>query len=121
MPQPRTLARFDKADAKDRRWRIVHLSDIHVVGDRYGRRIESGRPGPSGNQRLNRLLAQLDAIHANHPLDTVLITGDMTDAGISIEWAEFMGTLAAHPALPELTLTIPGIHDPNILDRPTPT
>jgi hypothetical protein len=120
MPQPRTLARFDNAEARERKWRIVHLSDIHVVGERYGRRIESGRSGSSGNQRLMRLLAQLDAIHAKDPLDTVLITGDMTDAGISSEWAEFIDALAAHPALAERTLTLPGNHDLNIVDRSNP-
>ena len=120
MPQPRTLARFDEARAKDRKWRIVHLSDIHVVGDRYGRRVESGRAGPSGNDRLKRLLAELDAIHAKDKLDTVLITGDMTDAGISSEWAEFMDALADHPALAERTLMLPGNHDLNIVDRANP-
>jgi 3',5'-cyclic AMP phosphodiesterase CpdA len=120
MPQPRTLARFDKPEANERKWRIVHLSDIHVVGEIYGRRIESGRSGPSGNQRLERLLAQLDAIHEKDPLDVVLITGDMTDAGISSEWAAFMDALAAHPALAERTLTLPGNHDLNIVDRSNP-
>ncbi len=120
MPQPRTLTRFDKAGVKDRKWRIAHLSDIHVVGDRYGRRIESGRSGPSGNDRLKRLLAQLEALHAKDPLDTVLITGDMTDAGISSEWAELMDALAAHPSLAERTLMLPGNHDLNIVDRSNP-
>ncbi len=54
MAQPRTLKRFDSIPAKARTWRIAHLSDIHVVGERYGRRIESGRSGPSGNERLKR-------------------------------------------------------------------
>jgi hypothetical protein len=40
-----------------------------------------GRAGPRGNGRLARVLARLDAIHAERPLDLVLITGDMTDAG----------------------------------------
>ncbi|MGE3529105.1 MAG: metallophosphoesterase [Methyloceanibacter sp.] len=120
MPQPRTLTRFDKADAKHRKWRVAHLSDVHVVGDRYGRRVESGRSGPSGNDRLKRLLEELDAIHAKDPLDTVLITGDMTDAGISSEWAEFIDALTGHPALAERTLMLPGNHDLNIVDRANP-
>ena len=52
-------------------WRIAHLSDVHVVGERYGLRTESGRAGARGNARF-----------AN-PLDVVLVTGDMTDAGTS--------------------------------------
>ena len=50
--------------SKGRTWRIAHLSDIHVVGERYGFRIESGRSGPRGNERLKRLLKQLEALDA---------------------------------------------------------
>ena len=60
-------------------WRVAHLSDVHVVGERYGFRIESGRSGPRGNERLKRVLAELEVIHAKDPLDLVLISGDMTD------------------------------------------
>ena len=56
MAQPRTLHDFAEAPRKGRTWRIAHLSDIHVVGERYGFRIESGRSGPRGNDRLQRLL-----------------------------------------------------------------
>ena len=52
MVQPRDLIKFDAHPAEGRTWRIAHLSDIHVVGERYGFRIESGRSGPSGNERL---------------------------------------------------------------------
>lgn len=120
MPQPRTLTSFGKAATKDRKWRIAHLSDIHIVGDRYGRRIESGRSGPSGNERLKRLLKQLKAIDAKDPIDTILITGDMTDAGISSEWAELSDALAAHPSLAARVLMLPGNHDLNIVDRANP-
>ena len=33
-------------------WRIAHWSDVRVVGERYGFRIESGRSGPIGNRSL---------------------------------------------------------------------
>lgn len=36
------LATFDLAPPGGRKWRIAHLSDLHVVGERYGFRIESG-------------------------------------------------------------------------------
>jgi 3',5'-cyclic AMP phosphodiesterase CpdA len=85
MPRPRDFGVFTANAPADRAWRIAHLSDIHVVGERYGFRIESGRAGPRGNERLNRLLALLDVIHAKNPLDIILITGDMTDAGRSAE------------------------------------
>src|SRR5262245_36287540 len=96
MSQPRDLPAFDPPPG-GRTWRVAHLSDLHVVGERYGFRIESGRAGPRGNGRLTRLLAQLDAIHVERPLDFVVITGDMTDAGRSTEWAEFLAVLAEYP------------------------
>src|SRR5882724_3638840 len=89
MPQPRDFDRTFAPTAAGRTWRIAHLSDIHVVGGQYGFRLESGRSGTRGNDRLIRTLARLDEIHAEDPLDAVLITGDITDAGLSAEWAEF--------------------------------
>lgn len=119
MPQPKDLPSFD-ADTGGRRWRVAHLSDIHIVGERYGFRIESGRGGSQGNGRLERVLARLEAIHAADPLDLVLVTGDMTDAGISSEWAVFMDTLDRHPALRDRMLILPGNHDLNVVDRSNP-
>ena len=104
----------------DRTWRVAHLSDIHTVGERYGFRIESGRSGPRGNERLRQTLARLDEIHAAHPLDVILITGDLTDAGRSAEWAEFFAALAAYPRLVGLVVALPGNHDVNVVDRASP-
>jgi hypothetical protein len=120
MDQPHTLVAFLPAPSGGRRWRIAHLSDVHVVGERYGFRLESGRLGPRGNERFKRLLRQLDAIHAREPLDHIMLTGDMTDAGISSEWAEFLDDLAKHPKLAKLVLMLPGNHDLNIVDRANP-
>lgn len=120
MNQPRDLAGFGEAPPSAPRWRVAHLSDIHVVGERYGFRIESGRAGPRGNERLAKVLDRLDQIHAQDPLDLVLITGDMTDAGRSAEWAEFLDAMARHPALAERVLILPGNHDVNIVDRANP-
>jgi hypothetical protein len=120
MDQPVDLATFDAAPAGGSTWRVAHLSDIHVVGERYGFRIESGRGGPRGNERLGRVMARLEAIHAAHPLDLVLVTGDMTDAGRSTEWAEFFEAVARHPALAARMIVLPGNHDLNIVDRANP-
>ena len=120
MDQPRDLAVFDLPPRDGRSWRVAHLSDLHVVGERYGFRIESGRSGPRGNQRLARVLTRLDAIHAERPTDLVLISGDATDAGRSTEWAEFFTMLASHPQLARRTLLLPGNHDVNIVDRANP-
>jgi hypothetical protein len=120
MAQPRDLDRFEERPEGGRTWRIAHLSDIHVVGERYGFRLESGRSGARGNGRLERLLAGLEALHAREPLDAVMVTGDMTDAGRSAEWAEFLDAVMRHPSLAERMLIIPGNHDLNIVDRANP-
>jgi hypothetical protein len=120
MDQPRDLRAFDGLPPDGRTWRVAHLADLHAVGERYGFRIESGRAGPRGNTRLERLLARLDAIHIERPLDLVLVTGDMTDAGRSAEWAEFLAALGRHPRLLERTLLLPGNHDTNVVDRANP-
>jgi|GEM_PF-339282 len=118
--QPLDLAAFDPAPREARVWRVAHLSDIHIVGERYGFRIESGRGGPRGNERLRRVMTCLEAEHAASPLDLVLITGDMTDAGRSGEWAEFFDILGDHADLASRTLILPGNHDVNVVDRANP-
>ena len=120
MEQPRDLTAFDARPDGARLWRVAHLSDVHVVGERYGFRIESGRSGPRGNERLKRALSELEVLHAKAPLDLALITGDMTDAGTSAEWAEFLDVMAAHPTIAERVLIMPGNHDLNIVDRANP-
>jgi 3',5'-cyclic AMP phosphodiesterase CpdA len=118
--QPLDFRMFDNAPARDRVWRVAHLSDIHVVGERYGFRIESGRAGPRGNERFEHVMERLAAMHAVQALDLILISGDMTDAGTSAEWAEFLDVLARHPELAERMLILPGNHDVNIVDRANP-
>jgi hypothetical protein len=121
MGQPRDLPASDRLPPDGaRRWRVAHLSDLLAVGERFGFRIESGRAGPRGNERMRQALARLDAIHAAEPLDLVLITGDMTDAGRSTEWAEFLLALARHPALAARALILPGNHDVSVVDRANP-
>ncbi len=118
--QPLDLEAFDVAPPGARVWRVAHLSDLHVVGEKYGFRIESGRAGPRGNARLRSALAALSARHAEQPLDLILLTGDMTDAGTSAEWAEFFDILAGYPHLASRALILPGNHDVNIVDRANP-
>jgi predicted MPP superfamily phosphohydrolase len=120
MARPRDFGKLPAAIKGARTWRVAHISDIHVVGERYGFRIESGRAGPRGNERLNRLLDLAESIHGNDPLDAILITGDLTDAGRSAEWSELLDALAAHPLISERILILPGNHDLNIVDRANP-
>ena len=121
MAQPHDLDEFHVLSGGGRTWRIAHLSDIHVVGERYGFRIESGRSGPRGNYRLQQAIEQLDILSGREQLDAILITGDMTDAGRSAEWAEFLDLLESHPKLAERALVLPGNHDVNIVDRFNPS
>lgn len=118
--QPMDFRAFDNAPSGQRVWRVAHLSDVHVVGERYGFRIESGRAGPRGNERFEHVMERLAAMHAVKALDIILISGDMTDAGTSAEWAEFLDVLARYPELTERMLILPGNHDVNIVDRANP-
>ncbi|MBQ0822160.1 metallophosphoesterase [Microvirga sp. HBU67558] len=120
LGRPADLMTFAEIPSGLRTWRIAHLSDLHVVGERYGFRIESGRTGPQGNGRMHRVLDRLESLHRHHPVDLVLITGDMTDAGRSAEWAEFLDAVGAYPDLARRLLILPGNHDVNVVDRANP-
>jgi len=120
MPATCDLDHFATPVADERTWRVAHLSDIHVVGEKYGFRIECGRAGPRGNDRLGRVLERLDEIQTERPLDAILVTGDITDAGLATEWAEFFDTVSRFPRLAERMLLIPGNHDINVVNRANP-
>ena len=100
--------------------RLAHLSDLHLVGERYGYRMEAGTPGPRGNRRLARALRKLVEIHAAAPVDHILVTGDVTDAGTRAEWAEFLDLLRGYPELRARLSFVPGNHDVNIVERAHP-
>jgi 3',5'-cyclic AMP phosphodiesterase CpdA len=102
------------------RARVAHLSDLHLVGERYGCRMESGTHGPRGNRCIQSALRKLAAIHAATPLDRILVTGDVTDAGTRAEWAELIDLLQAFPELRSRLSFVPGNHDMNIIDRANP-
>lgn len=108
-------------DAGEARWHVAHLSDIHIVGDDYGFRLECGRDGPRGNERLDRVLMLLEMLDRETPLDAVLITGDITDAARNAEFIAFEDALGRHPSLRDRVLILPGNHDVNIVDRANPS
>jgi 3',5'-cyclic AMP phosphodiesterase CpdA len=97
--------------------RVAHLSDLHLVGERYGYRMETGMHGPQGNKCVSDALEKLAAIHASNPVDRVLVTGDITDAGTRSEWAEFIDLIQTFPELRSRMSLVPGNHDTNIVDR----
>jgi 3',5'-cyclic AMP phosphodiesterase CpdA len=100
--------------------RVAHLSDLHIVGERYGYRMEAGTDGPRGNRSIRTALRKLGTIHATTPLDRVAMTGDITDAGTRAEWAEFIDLLRGRPELRRRLSLVPGNHDVNIVDRANP-
>jgi 3',5'-cyclic AMP phosphodiesterase CpdA len=100
--------------------RVAHLSDLHVVGERYGYRMEAGTDGPRGNRVIRSAFRKLAAVHALAPLDRILITGDITDAGTRAEWAEFLDAMRGCPELRRRLSLVPGNHDVNIIDRGNP-
>ncbi len=100
--------------------RVAHLSDLHLVGERYGYRMETGTHGPRGNRSVRHALRRLEVLHQMTPLDRILLTGDVTDAGTRAEWAEFVDLLRNHPELRTRLSFVPGNHDVNIVDRANP-
>jgi predicted MPP superfamily phosphohydrolase len=100
--------------------RVAHLSDLHLVGERYGFRMETGMNGPRGNRRFRNALRKIAAIDAETPLDRILVTGDVTDAGTRAEWTAFIDLLREHEGLRKRLSFVPGNHDVNIVDRRNP-
>lgn len=120
METPLGLAEFDPPAHGARTWRVAHVSDLHTVGGRYEPRLESGRAGPRGNQALERTLDALARADDAAPLDLILVSGDMTDAGRATEWAAFLDAVGRRPDLAPRLLLLPGNHDLNIVDRANP-
>ena len=120
MPQPRELTAFRPKSELVRSWRVAHMSDVHAVGEHYGFRLGSGRTGPRGNNALLHALERLDELHLREPLDAVVLTGDLTDAGTATEFAELLDAFARFPRIASLLVALPGNHDVNIVDRGNP-
>jgi 3',5'-cyclic AMP phosphodiesterase CpdA len=120
MPAPERATAFAPCDPALPVMRVALLSDVHTVAEPYGFRLESGRNGPRGNERLAAALGELAACHARAPVDLVIFSGDMTDAGRAGEWAAFLDLLEAHPELLARSVILPGNHDVNIVDRANP-
>jgi 3',5'-cyclic AMP phosphodiesterase CpdA len=100
--------------------RVAHLSDLHIVGERYGFRMEAGTHGPRGNRCIRNTIRKLSETHKLTPLDRVLVSGDITDAGTRAEWAAFIDLLRGCPELRQHLSFVPGNHDVNIVDRTNP-
>ncbi len=95
---------------KDRRIRWLHLSDFHQGVNRLDQKTEVP-------ELLRRLLADLEILHRDGPIDLVLFTGDLTQSGEAKQF-ESLGTfldvllgrlreLGSEPVL----FAVPGNHD----------
>jgi 3',5'-cyclic AMP phosphodiesterase CpdA len=73
---------------------LAQISDLHLDGT------------PRATERARRVIDYLRALP--HPVDAVLVTGDIADHGDPAEYEEAAGLLAA---LPCPVLTCPGNHD----------
>jgi 3',5'-cyclic AMP phosphodiesterase CpdA len=100
--------------------RVAHLSDLHAVGGRYSYRMESGTKGPRGNRKIRCAFRKLAAMHAVTPLDHIVVTGDITDAGTRDEWLEVADLVRQSRGFPVRVLFVPGNHDVNVVDRTNP-
>lgn len=86
--------------------RLVHWSDLHVTA--YDDTLTTERVGVGGNRAL---AAQIAAVAGGD--EPIVITGDTSDAGRSLEWRAFFALIA--PVQHRVTL-VPGNHDLNIVD-----
>ena len=119
MDQPLDLEAFDAPPAGGRVWRVAHLSDIHIVGERYGFRIESGRAGHAeraaeaghgaAGGRARGPAARPCADHRRHDR-----------RGTIVQLGKFFDIVARHPGLAARTFVLPGNHDVNVVDRSNP-
>jgi len=95
---------------RDRRIRWLHLSDFHQGVNRLDQKTEVP-------ELLRRLLADLEGLHRDGPIDLVLFTGDLTQSGEAKQFEAlgvFLDTLVGR--LRELgsepvLLAVPGNHD----------
>jgi 3',5'-cyclic AMP phosphodiesterase CpdA len=76
--------------------------------------------GPQGNACIGEALRKLSTIQEQTPVAQIFMTGDVTDAGIRAEWAEFLDLLQEHPELRSRLYLVPGNHDVNVVDRAHP-
>ena len=108
MDQPHDLA----ASIRRRRvagpgaWRISPTSTLSANATAFA--SKAAAPGRAATIGWSECSRGSKRSMPSDPLDVILITGDMTDAGRSAEWAEFLAALAAHPGLAERTLVLPG-------------
>jgi predicted phosphodiesterase len=86
--------------------RIAHWSDLHLTA---GASTLEG--GVGGNASLRQLVEKLD--DQLRRVDAIVITGDITDAGLAAEWAQFLEIVPAE--IRRKIVLVPGNHDINVV------
>jgi len=99
--------------------RLAHLSDLHLLEDRHGRRgtaerlrlrfLSFGRPLDAHGRRLRlrRSLRQVARSGADH----LLVTGDLTEDGLDPQFEVLAEELLEGPVSAERVTLLPGNHD----------
>ena len=93
--------------------RVIQFTDPHLFGDQ-----SATLRGVNTLETLERTL--VDASGHLAICDAILVTGDITDAGLATEWAEFIDALQQFPNILPRVLIIPGNHDLNVVSRANP-
>ena len=108
-----------RARARPGASRISRTSTSSANATAFGSR--AGGPDRAAMTGSALLAAHWSSDARSEPLDSILITGDMTDAGRSSEWAEFFDAVAPlSVSSPTRMLILPGNHDLNVVDRANP-
>ena len=119
MAQPRNLAKFATAP-KQGRTGASPICPTFTSSASATAGASRAAARARGQRTLEAIAEAARGDRRQEPLDTILITGDMTDAGISTEWAQVLDAIAAHPGFQGRVLILPGNHDLNIVDRANP-
>jgi 3',5'-cyclic AMP phosphodiesterase CpdA len=86
--------------------RIAHWSDLHLTAG--GGTLEGGT---GGNEFLRQLVEKFAA--QLRTVDAIVVTGDITDAGLAAEWAQFLEIVPDE--IRGKIVLVPGNHDINIV------
>jgi len=93
---------------------VLHLSDLHFVGDDLAGRAESLGREPIGNRLLEERFAEL--AEDLQRCDVIVFSGDLTDTGSSSEWNALKNVIERWPEqLRQKVFVVPGNHDVNVI------
>ena len=94
--------------SKSEKYKIVHLSDLHLSSDDNASRTEPKIFGPLKrmNEAFRKIVRSTEVQEAN----LVIVTGDITDRGEHAAWKVFWDAIGSANLI-KRTVAIPGNHD----------